>query len=148
MKFLFNISARRNTVCMVLLVWLFALISGVVNACLLETRETHSHVVAAESFETAQTLVIVPGHAGAVADRNSVGESHPKAPCLKVCDDSSRSFPNQILTLAHAGPSPELFVMVLWSTTAPVVITLNQIDDEQPATPGLPIRVRFSRLTI
>jgi hypothetical protein len=146
MKLFSNIRAKRNTAFMVLLVWLFALASGVANACLLEARETHSHIAAAASSEAAHASVILPGHAGAVAD--GVGESHFKAPCLKVCDDGSRSFPKQDSTVAQTDPGPALLVLVLWGTVAPVVSTLHQIDDEQPATPVLPIRVRFSRLAI
>ena len=38
MKLFPNTRAKRNTAFMVLLVWLFALASGVANACLLEAR--------------------------------------------------------------------------------------------------------------
>ena len=147
MKLFFNTRARRNTAFMVLLVWLFALASGVANACLLEARETHSHIATAASSEAAAHVsVILPGHAGAVAD--GIGESHFKEPCLKVCDDGSRSFPKLDSTVAQTDPGPALLVLVLWSTVAPVIPTLPQMDDEQPATPELPIRVRFPRLAI
>ena len=148
MKLFSNIRAKRNIAFMVLLVWLFALASGVANACLLEARETHSHIATAASSEAAHASVILPGHAGAGAVADGVGESHFKAPCLKVCDDGSRSFPKQDSTVAQNDPGPALLVVILWGTVAPVVPTLRQIDDEQPATPVLPIRVRFSRLAI
>ena len=141
-----NICTKRTIALMVLLAWMFALASGVANACLLEARETHSHTVTAKSSEAAYESVIFPSHAGAVAD--GVGESHSKAPCLKVCDDGSRSFPKQDSTVAQNNPGPALLVGILWGTVAPVVPTLRQIDDEQPAKPVLPIRVRFSRLAI
>ena len=147
-KYFSNISARRNTALMVLLLWLFALVSGVANACLLEVRETHSHAAAGESVDAAQMSVMLPGHVGAVADDSGVGKAHLTAACLKVCDDGSHSLLTQVSTVAHADPGPALLVMVLWSTTAPDVPALGQIDDEQPATPELPIRVRFSRLAI
>ena len=146
MKPFSNIRAKRSTAFIVLLVWLFALASGVANACLLEARETHSHIATAASSEPAHASVILPGHAGAVAD--GVDKPHFKAPCLKVCDDGSRSFPKQDSTVAQTDPGPALLVLVLWGTVAPVVPTLRQIDDRQPATPELPIRVRFSRLAI
>ncbi|WP_349277485.1 hypothetical protein [Polaromonas hydrogenivorans] len=146
MKLFSNTRAKRNTAFMVLLVWLFALASGVANACLLEARQTHSHIATAASSEAAHASVILPGHAGAVAD--GVDELHFKAPCLKVCDDGSRSFPKLDLTVAQIDPGPALLVLVLWSRVAPVIPTLRQMDVEQPATPGLPIRVRFSRLAI
>lgn len=146
MKFFSNIHAKRNIILMVLLAWVFALASGVANACLLEARETHSHTVTAEFSEAADESVIFPGHAGAVAD--GVGESHSKAPCLKVCDDGSRSLTKQDSTVAQNDPGPAFLVMTLWGTIAPVIPTLRQIDNEQPATPALPIRIRFSRLAI
>ena len=148
MKLLSNISARRNTAFVVLLVWLFAVASGVANACLLEVRQTHSHVDATAFLDAAQVAVIVPAHAGAVADESGLGEARLKAPCLKVCDDGSGSFPNQVLTAAHTDPGPAPLVMVLWSATARDVPALGRIGDVQPATPGLPVRVRFSRLAI
>jgi hypothetical protein len=147
MKLFFNTRAKRNTAFMVLLVWLFALASGVANACLLEARQTHSHVATTASSEAAaHASVILPGHAGAVAD--GIGESHFKAPCLKVCDDGSRSFPKQDSTVTQTDPGPALLVLVLWNTVEPVIPTLRQMEVEQPATPELPIRVRFSRLAI
>ena len=147
MKLFFNTRAKRNTASIVLLVWLFALASGVANACLLEARQTHSHVATAASSEAAaHASVILPGHTGAVAD--GVDEPHFKAPCLKVCDDGTRSFPKQDSTVAQTDPGPAFLVLVLWGRVAPVVPTLRQLDEEQPTTPGLPIRVRFSRLAI
>lgn len=146
MKLLSNTRAKRNTAFMVLLVWLFALASGLANACLLEARQTHPHIATALSPEATQTSVILPAHAGAVAD--GVGESHFKAPCLKVCDDGTRSFPKQDSTVAQTDPGPAPLVVVLWGAVAPITPMLRQLDVEQPATPELPIRVRFSRLAI
>jgi len=147
MKLFHNTRAKRNTAFMVLLVWLFALTSGVANACLLEARQTHSHITTdASSGAVAHASVILPGHAGAVAD--GINEPHFKAPCLKVCDDGSRSFPKQDSTVAQADPGPALLVLVLWNKVAPVISTPRHMDVEQPATPELPIRIRFSRLAI
>ncbi len=147
MKLFSHTRAKRNTAFMVLLVWLFALASGVANACLLEARQTHSHIAAATLSEAdTQASVILPGHTGAVAD--GIDESHYKAPCLKVCDDGTRSFPKQDSTVAQADPGPALLVLVLWDTVAPVIPALRQMDYEQPATPELPIRLRFPRLAI
>jgi len=147
MKLFFNTRAKRNTALMVLLVWLFALASGLANACLLEARQTHAHIATAVSSEAAtHASVILPGHTGAVA--HGVDEPHSKAPCLKVCDDGTRSFPKQDgkVTQNDAGPAP--LVQVLWGTVAPVIPTFRSLDEEQPATPELPIRIRFSRLAI
>ena len=145
MTSIFNNRAKRHTALMVLLVWMFALASGVANACLLEARETHSHAAEA-GFSEAAASAILPGHTGAVAD--GIDESHFKAPCLKVCDDGSRAFPKQDSTVAQTDPGPALVVLVLWNTAPPVIPMLRQMDVEQSDTSELPIRVRFSRLSI
>ena len=147
MKLYSNTRAKSNTAFMMLLVWLFALASGVANACLLEARQTHPHVATAASSDTAaHASAILPGHTPAVDD--GVGEQHFKAPCLKVCDDGTRSLPKQDGAVAQndAGPAP--LVQVLWGKVAPSIPTLRHMDARQPATPELPIRVRFSRLAI
>lgn len=142
-----NTHTKRHTVFLVLLVWLFALASGVANACLLEARQTHSHIATAASSEAAtHASVILPGHTGVVA--GGVDESHFKAPCLKVCDDGSRSFPKLDSTVTQADPGPALPVLILWNAVTPLVPALRHRNHEQPATPELPVRVRFSRLAI
>lgn len=142
-----NTRAIRNTAFIVLLAWLFSLASGVVNACLLEARGTHSHIAIAASSETTQAPVLWPGHAGAVADPND--DSHTfKAPCLKVCDDGSRSLSKQNLTLAQTDPGPAPFVLILWTAATPVDSSFRRMVAMQPATPGMPLRVRYSRLVL
>ena len=148
MKFLSNIRVRRDAAFMVLLVWLFALASGVANACLLEVRETHSHVAAAASSEMAHALDISPGHAGAIGGHDDISQTF-EGPCQKVCDDGSRSFPSPDLTVTPADPGPALLVAVLWIAATSVASEFRRMDDmQQPATPGLPIRVRYSRLAL
>jgi hypothetical protein len=147
MKLFSGNRAKRSTAFMVLLVWLFALASGVANACLLEERGTHSHLLAAGSCEAAHAEVtILPGHAGAVPD--SVDDSDLKALCLKVCDDGSRSLPKHDWTSDQPNPGPAPLVAILWRTVATVIPTLRQMDDLQPDRPGLPIRIRYPRLAL
>ncbi|WP_309678591.1 hypothetical protein [Polaromonas sp.] len=148
MKLFSNTRAKRNTALMVLLVWLFALASGVANACLLEARGTHSHAATAGSAGTTHAPAIVPGHAGAIADHDD--DSHTlRAPCLKACDDGLHSFPKQDLTVAQTDPGPAPLVAVLWTAATPVVSSFRRMDDrQQPVTPELPIRVRYSRLAL
>lgn len=150
MKLFSNTRARRNTAFMVLLVWLFALASGVANACLLEARGTQAHVATAGFSEAVQAPAVLPGHAGAVADHDDDSLA-AKAPCQKVCDDGSHSLPKQDLTVAQTepGPAPLVAVLAVLCTAAtPVVSTSARMDDVQPALPELPVRVRYSRLTL
>lgn len=147
MKLFSNTRARRNSACMVLLVWLFALASGVANACLLEAREAHAHVATAGFSEAVQAPALWTGHAGAVADHDDDALAD-KAPCQKVCDEGSHSLPKQDLTVAQTDPGPAPLLAVLWTAATPVISTSARMDDVQPAIPELPVRVRYSRLAL
>jgi hypothetical protein len=148
MKLFSNTCAKRNTAFVVLLVWLFALASGVANACLLEARQTHSPISTAASFEAAQERAIESGHMSTVASHNDGSDSF-KAPCLKVCDDGSRSLPKLGATVAQIDLGAAPLVAVLWSAVEPSVATgLQKTDDLRPTTARPPIRVRYSRLAL
>jgi hypothetical protein len=147
MKLFSNTRAKRNTAFVVLLVWLFALASGVANACLLEARATHGHGAAAGTSETAMSNAISAGHVGAVADHDA-GAGSSKAPCLKVCDDGSQSLVKQQSTFDLSHPGPALLVAIVWAAAVPVVSAPRRMDDLQPSIPGLPLRVRYSRLAL
>ncbi len=145
MKLISNTFAKRKAVVMVLLAWLFALASGVANACLLETPTTHAHVLTA-AFEGARTSAVMAGHTGVVAD--SGGElPAAKAPCLKVCDESSNALATQ-LSLAQPDMGPAPLVRVLWLVAATDRVATSSAGDPEPAAAGLPLRVRYSRLAL
>ena len=62
MKLFFNARDKRNTAFMVWLAWLFALASGVANACSLQARQTHAAIAAAASDDAAaHAAVMVTG---------------------------------------------------------------------------------------
>ena len=145
MKPFSNTFAKRKAVAMVLLTWLFALASGVANACLFETPTTHAHVVAAAS-EGARVSAVMAGHTGAIADDGDES-STAKAPCLKVCDESSNALVSQPnMTQADAGPAP--LVKVLWPVAVADRVALSQTGDPGPSATKLPLRLRYSRLAL
>lgn len=147
MNFLSSTFAKRNTAFLVLLVWMFALASGVANACLLEARGTHGHLTVAASFEEAATPRISAGHAGAVADHDD--DAHgSKASCLKACDDVAQSLPKQDLTAAQADPGPAPLVSILWTAATPALLPFHLTDPVQPPAPERPVRLRYSRLAL
>ncbi|NDP48357.1 MAG: hypothetical protein GZ085_08195 [Sulfuriferula multivorans] len=148
MKPFSNTRAKRNTAFVVLLVWLFALASGVANACLLEARGTHSHGSSvAYSSATEAAFGISAGHAGAIASHDA-GSGASKALCLKVCDDRSQSLLKQQSGFDLTDPGRAPFVVLVWIAATPVVSAPSRVDDLQPPAPGPPIRVRFSRLAL
>ena len=147
MKLFSNICIKRNTAFVVLLVWIFALGSGVANACLLEVGATRSHLATTEYSGAAHQVTIAHSHPKVVANHDD--DSHPsKAPCLKACDDGSRSMPKQDLTVVQADPGPPPLVAVLWTEATPLRSVLDRPDGVQHVIPELPIRVRYLRLTL
>jgi hypothetical protein len=147
MKFFSNTRAKRNTAFVALLVWLFALASGVANACLLEARGTRSHVAIAESPAPTHAPAESAGHAGVVAGHDDDSDTS-KAPCLKVCDDGSHSVPTQYSGVDQTDPGMAPVVAVLWRATTPVILASRRMEDLQPPAPGQPFRVRYSRLAL
>jgi hypothetical protein len=144
MKLFSNTRSKRNTAFVVLWVWLFALASGVANACLLEARGTHGHGPAVSGSGTAMATATSVGHVGADHD-DDPGAS--KALCLKVCDDGSQSPVKQQSAFDLADSGLPLLVRVVWTAAVPVVSAPSRMDD-LPSTPGLAIRVRYSRLAL
>jgi len=148
MKLFSNTRARRNTAFMVLLAWLFALTSGIANACLLQAPATHAHMIATAGYPALADAPGIPtGPAGGVAGHN--GDLHSdNAPCLKVCDEGSRSVPKHDVTAVQPDPGPAPRVVVLWTADAPLVAALGNRDDLLPSTQSLPLRVRYARLAL
>lgn len=130
--------ASRFTASVVLLAWLFALASGVANACLLEARSTHAH--------DAQAAAVSAGHAGAVAshdDGNRTRES-----CLKVCGDGAQCPTTPDAKVVQADIGLASVVAVLWHPAAPLAAASRRGVDDPPRAAGPPIRVRFSHLAL
>ena len=145
MKPFSNTFAKRKAVAVVLLAWLFALASGVANACLFETPTTHAHVVAAAS-EGARVSAVMAGHTGAIADDGDES-STAKAACLKVCDESSNALATQLSrALADTGPAP--LVKVIWPVAAADRVAPSPPGDPWPTATKLSLRLRYSRLAL
>lgn len=147
MKFFSNTGTQRRTAFAVMLVWLFALASGVANACLLSVPETHSMATTAALPKTAPASVELAGHLTAHAGHDD-DSSSSKAPCLKVCDEGSQSLPKVQAAVDQTDPGPAPLVAILWTASAPVVESPRRLDDLQIPTAGPPLRVRYSRLAL
>ena len=175
MKCFSNACAKRNTAFVVLLGWLFALSSGFANACLLEAPEAHSHGAIRPS-ETNHSHAAADHHSHAGADHHldaatdhhsSAATDHhssavakhgddaggnsadaSKAPCLKVCDEGSRSLTTQRSDAERVDHATAPVIAVLWPVPARVVPVSCRVGDLQFPVPGPPFRVRYSRLTL
>ena len=144
----FNKRALRHTAFMVLLAWLFALASGVANACLLEPTPNPFHVGSAGPFGKAGS----PVQLGVHAEHGGVGHGHAvdtsRAPCLKVCNDATQSLTKPQSGIDQTDPGPPANVTVLWAATVPLVLLSHRMAEVRPVTLGPPIRLRYPRLLL
>lgn len=144
-----NARSNRNSAFVMLLVWTFALASGVANACLLEEVGVPTHAVIGTHTPHDGGKNVSPGRdAQFEAGRDQDDDSHnSRQPCLKVCDDGSRSVPKQYLS-SQIDPGPAIVVAVLWTAAVPIHLQPHQPDDAQRVISTLPLRVRYSRLAL
>lgn len=149
----FNRRIKRICAQVMLLVWLFALSSGVVNACLVEVRGTHSHPRAIVGAAGEHEEEITAGHRVVVHDVDAgIGQSHAaKAPCLKVCDEAPPS-PIQARSAPQGDlDGPDLVPALPGAWSMPPSLEgfgTRSSALARTAPPGLPSRVRFSRLAL
>lgn len=149
LKPIFNRCANRKTAFLVVLAWLFTLISGLANACPPEVGANyHQGALVAHSAEAVTASRISAGHVEAVADHDT-GSGASKVSCLQVFDDTSQALPQQrsAFDLSDSGLAP--FIALVWNAAgASVVSAPNRVGSLQPPAPRQPIRVRFSRLAL
>ena len=147
MKFFADARIKRNTALVVLLVWLFALASGVANACLLETHDPHSRAAKEPAASTGHAPAQLLAQWSADADRHD-GSDGTRESCLKVCDDGMRTLPKAYSGVDHTDPGPAPLVATLWTAAPDVVSTLRRLDALAIPIVGPPFRVRYSRLAL
>ena len=137
---------QRNTTFVALLVWVFALASGMANACLLEAPGKHSHVAATHSTDPSHAHPLA-GHAVAVDD-DAADQNGSKESCLKACGDGANA---QVklqagADLTDSGLAP--FVLIGWNAGTSAASVPNRYDILRVPIVGPPFRTRSSRLTL
>jgi hypothetical protein len=137
-----NTRAKRSTAFAMSLVWLFAVVSGVANACLLERPAAHSHLA------TGEVPAEVARHVGAVDDPVDEDSGTSKASCLKVCEERSNAPVKLHPGFDLTDPGLPTLVAIVWTADAPVVSGSMRLVDLQPSIAGPPLRVRYSRLAL
>lgn len=148
MKRFLNSRTKRTTTAVVLLAWLFALASGIANACLLEEgRGTHSHAADIDASPHAHA-VAEPSEQATNIDSDTDQSPTAKALCLDACDDRTHSLPKQDPSLDQPDLAPLTVFAIVWIATQPISSAVR-LDRDNHADPfGIPIRVRYSRLTL
>ena len=141
--------AKRRTALIATVVWLFALASGMTNACLLEAPGTHAHAALHRHAESAH-------HAASSTDAAIADDDHdddddadsPKEACLKACDDGSNAQVKLKASFDLLDPGLAPIVATAWHAATIEISDASRISDLQPSIVGPPFRVRFSRLTL
>lgn len=147
MKSLFSSSTKRSTAFALLLVWLFALASGVANACLIQKPVLHDHgSLVGHSSLAEKGHVVSAVQVGAIF-KHDAGLDVSKSQCLKVCADGSQSLTKHQAGFDWTHPVLAPLLAVAWTAT-PAVSTLGLAAFQQSPDPRLPIRIRLSRLTL
>jgi len=149
-----NTRTRRNTAFAMLLVWLFALASGLANACLLEPNGVRDHgSTRSHPAATGTAPGMAWGHGEALPhDGGDTGsDTGPaKESCLKACDDGSQTLLKHASSVDSAGPGLAQFVHAAWAAEEHVALGCapERAHDFQLPERGPPIRVLFSRLAL
>ena len=145
-----NHRTRRNTTFVAMLVWAFALASGMANACLLETPSNHAHGAAGHATDAhhAHGSDAPAGHIDAVADDHDDDADASKDSCLKACDDGSNGQIKLQTGVDLTDPGLAPFLVFAWNATLPVASAQGPFDELQVPVVGPPFRLRYSRLTL
>lgn len=148
MEHFLNNRTKHATAALVLIAWLFALAAGIVNACSLgEVRESHSH---AAGIEQSPHSHAVTARSALATDINDDIDASPtlKALCLDVCDERTNTLLKQDASLDSPLLAHLAVIAIVWIANQPIVSTVR-LDRDNHADPfGIPIRFRYSRLTL
>lgn len=145
-----NNRTRWHAACMMLMVWLFTLVSGTANACLLVARVSHSQGTPAVHLPaTVAAIATTQVHAVGTAHEEYDPNTEPaKKSCLKVCEEGSLSLLKQPSSLdtPHLVLAP--FVAIAWAVESHVSTLFSRAHDLRLPDYGPPIRVLYSRLAL
>ena len=146
---------KQRTVVMMLVVWVFALVAAVVNACALQVKVPAHHqgqqpmLSASTVIETHAHLSVLPQIGmPAPADDPSSDADSGKAQCKSFCDSEASA--TAAKQQGHDATDLAQAPMHLLASTPylPLIATAKQSFDDRPPPPGAPMVIRFLRLTI
>ena len=147
---------KRRTVMVTLLVWVFALMAAVANACLLQVKQPGDHHGRVQTQASAGKVIGIYSHHSVKLQDESLGApavpsvdaDASKAPCKNFCDaeTSTLAAKQEVHDAADLGYA-SLHVGACAPYLAPVAVAKLSFDDRPPPHTS-PIAIRFLRLTI
>jgi hypothetical protein len=152
--FHFDRRQLRRTAFATLVVWLFALTAGAVNACVLmpervAVQVSHADILAHEpGVDTLSGTDHESSHEhDQSVDQHGHGHDSGKGSCQKFCDDESSAIAKARLPVVDLGAT--LFTVVQpWSTIVVVGGAGFRQSLDRPRSHGPPLVIRFLRLTL
>ena len=158
LAFHFDRRQLRRTAWATLVVWLFALTSGVVNACVLTPSGSAERAVWQVSrvdiaVHDAHAATRPDGKDGSRHDQGASvvhhghGQESGTASCLKFCDDESSAIAKVKLPVVDLGSSL-LTVVEPWNTIAATSSVGVRQSLARPGSHGPPLVIRYLRLTL
>jgi hypothetical protein len=146
----------RHTAYVTLFAWVFGLLSGAANACLIQPNPaaefgfiaSRTGAEAGDAAGPATQPVRHVHHRGEDEDTgDGLVDDTAKAGCLKFCAEET-----SVVTKSKAGPAEALGPVSVfsgqWQLAPPVAGALEWTPVERPATVGPPLFIRLLRLTI
>lgn len=143
---------RRKTACAMLFVWLFALASGLANACMLQPHGIRDYQATLSQPSATGSML---GSAEHEAERPTGGNGDSntglaKQSCLKVCDEGSQTLLKHASSVDLVDPGLAPFVVAAWPAEAHIShgSALARAHDFLLPKRGPPTRFLFSRLSL
>jgi hypothetical protein len=139
-----------------LFAWVFGLVSGVANACLLQNAEpgaaAFSFAAGAQMAGCDSGFALCEHDAGSAehhadSERGEPVQHGGKAVCLKFCADESSALAKSKASQADL-PGPVLMAGAPWSPAVQVTAAAQWQAVARPALVGPPLFLRLLRLTI
>lgn len=138
---------RHRTASTMLVFWLFAVASGLANACLSQPGQTHLHGWAASLPLEVRASMVSPGHLGADADHpENAGTA--KGACLKFCGDGAQAIVKLTAGIDHLDLPMAPRWALAWTTRQAAAAPTSTWQELPAPSPGLPLRTRFARLAL
>lgn len=146
MKLLSDSHSKRSAAFVVLLLWVFALVAGVANACVLEAHGTHFH--ADSSKVVGDELASDHTHVHPRTAGSHDQQDHSKASCQKFCDDESHLVIKQNHGVDQPDMGPTPLVAVLWTLAEAASVEPLNMEIMLAAATTVPLRLRYARLAL
>ena len=141
---------QRHTVWVMLLVWLLALTTGVINACVLNipTAVTRGSLAESDAAHSGRTVVETQHHDGRLLTLHKHEQSGIHDGCLKFCDDESSALSKGNTSSALDPGAAMVATMQLLRTLVPSADIGTGPAPRPPTAQGPPLVIRFLRLTL